>query len=151
MNKRKELLWFLIPFLLLPLAGSFGFSHEQIDSVPQFISVENYYRLFLHDPLFWPALFNTIMSQWLTAAVLALVLGLAVRWLRVSRATKYVILFAAAVVVTAVIWCVGVRLMPRWYNLLYFVTYGNAAAFFAWLAECIWTAVKKPKQESETQ
>ena len=150
MNKRKELLWFLIPFLLLPVASSFGFLHEQIDAVPQFISVENYYRLFLRDPMFWSALFNTIISQWLIAAVLVLVLGLAVRWLRVSRAAKYVILFAAAVVVTAVIWCVGMRLMPRWYNLLYFVTYGNAAAFFAWLAECIWTAVKKPKQESET-
>ena len=151
MKKSKELLWFLVPFLLLPVASSFGYLCQQIDSVPQFISVENYYRLFLHDPLFWPALFNTIISHWLTAAVLALVLGLAVRWLRVSRAAKYVILFAAAVVVTAVIWCVGVRLIPRWYNLLYFVTYGNAAAFFAWLAERIWLKKKAPKQECEIE
>lgn len=151
MNKRKELWWFLIPFVLLPMAGSFGFLCEQIDAVPQFVSVENYFMLFLRDPRFWVALLNTIVAQWLTAAVLTLVLGLAVRWIKMSRAAKYVVIFAAAVVITAVIWCVGVRLMPRWYNLLYFVTYGNAAAFFAWLAECIWTAVKKPKQECEIQ
>jgi ABC-type sugar transport system permease subunit len=149
MNKRKELWWFLIPFLLLPVAGSFGYLCEQIDAVPQFVSVENYFLLFLRDPRFWVSLMNTMAAQWLTAAVLALVLGLAVRWLRVSRAAKYAILFTAAVVMTAVIWCAGVRLMPRWYNLLHFATYGNAAAFFAWLAECVWTAVKKPKQESE--
>ena len=151
MNKRKELWWFLIPFVLLPMAGSFGFLCEQIDAVPQFVSVENYFMLFLRDPRFWVALLNTIVAQWLMAAVLTLVLGLAVRWIKMPRAAKYVVIFAAAVVITAVIWCVGVRLMPRWYNLLYFVTYGNAAAFFAWLAECIWTAVKKPKQECETQ
>ena len=151
MNKRKELWWFLIPFVLLPIAGSFGFLCEQIDAVPQFVSVENYFMLFLRDPRFWVALLNTIVAQWLMAAVLTLVLGLAVRWIKMPRAAKYVVIFAAAVVITAVIWCVGVRLMPRWYNLLYFVTYGNAAAFFAWLAECIWTAVKKPKQECETQ
>ena len=151
MNKRKELWWFLIPFVLLPIAGSFGYLCEQIDAVPQFVSVENYFMLFLRDPRFWVALLNTIVAQWLMAAVLTLVLGLAVRWIKMPRAAKYVVIFAAAVVITAVIWCVGVRLMPRWYNLLYFVTYGNAAAFFAWLAECIWTAVKKPKQECETQ
>ena len=151
MNKRKELLWFLIPFVLLPVAGAFGYLCEQIDAIPQFISVENYFMLFLRDPRFWVALINTIASQWLTAAALALVLGLTVRWLRMPRAAKYAIIFAAAVVITAVIWCAGVRLMPRWYNLLYFATYGNAAAFFVWLAECIWLAVKKPKQECETQ
>ena len=151
MNKRKELWWFLIPFVLLPIAGSFGYLCEQIDAVPQFVSVENYFMLFLRDPRFWVALLNTIVAQWLMAAVLTLVLGLAVRWIKMPRAAKYIVIFAAAVVITAVIWCVGVRLMPRWYNLLYFVTYGNAAAFFAWLAECVWTAVKKPKQESEAQ
>ena len=41
MKKWKELLWFLIPFVLLPVASSFGFLHEQMDSVPQFIIVEN--------------------------------------------------------------------------------------------------------------
>ena len=151
MNKRKELWWFLIPFVLLPIAGSFGYLCEQIDAVPQFVSVENYFMLFLRDPRFWVALLNTIVAQWLMAAVLTLVLGLAVRWIKMPRAAKYIVIFAAAVVITAVIWCVGVRLKPRWYNLLYFVTYGNAAAFFAWLAECVWTAVKKPKQESEAQ
>ena len=151
MKKSKELLWFLIPFLLLPVAGSFGYLCQQIDSVPRFVSAENYFLLFLRDPRFWPALFNTIISNWLAAAVLALVLGLAVRWLRVSRAAKYAILFTAAVVITAVIWCAGLRLVPRWYNLLNFATYGNAAAFFAWLAERIWLKKKAPKQECEIE
>ena len=149
MNKKKELLWFLIPFVLLPIAGIFGFLCEQVDAIPQFLNVENYFKLFIQDPTFWVALLNTIVAQWAFAVALALVLGLAVRWLRVSRPVKYVMIFAAAIVIVAVIWGVGVRVMPRWYNLLSFLTYGNAAAFFVWLAEAIVTAFKTKKQGVE--
>ena len=151
MKKWKELLWFLIPVVLSPIVGTLGYLCEQVDMTPQFLGIENYFQLFIKDPRFWESVLRTLLLEWMVCAVLALVLGLAVRWIKMPRAAKYVVIFAAAVVITAVIWCVGVRLMPRWYNLLYFVTYGNAAAFFAWLAECIWTAVKKPKQECETQ
>ena len=151
MNKRKELWWFLIPFVLLLIVGTFGYLCEQVDMTPQFLGIENYFQLYIKDPRFWVSVFNTIVFEWVFAVVLALVLGLVVRWMPVSRPVKYVVIFTAATLMTAAVWVMGVRLMPRWYNLLNFVKYGNAAAFFAWLAECIWTAVKKPKQECETR
>ena len=150
MNKKKELLWFLIPFVVLPIVGIFGSLCERVDMTPQFLGIDNYFLLYINDPMFWISVWNTIVMEWVFTAVLALVLGLVVRWMRVSRSVKYVVIFVAATLITAVMFAVGVRLMPRWYNLLNFVKYGNAAAFFAWLAEWIWTAVKKPKQECET-
>ena len=150
MNKKKELLWFLIPFVVLPIVGIFGSLCERVDMTPQFLGIENYFQLYIKDPRFWVSLVRTLLLEWVGCAVLALVPGLAVRWLRMSRPVKYVVIFVAATLITAVMFAVGVRLMPRWYNLLNFVKYGNAAAFFAWLAEWIWTAVKKPKQECET-
>ncbi len=150
MNKRKELWWFLIPFVLSPIVGTLGSLCEQVDMTPQFLGMENYFQFFIEDPRFWVYVLKTLLLEWIVCAVLALVLGLAVRWIRMSRAAKYVVIFIAATLVAIVPWIISVRLMPRWYNLLNFVRYGNAAAFFAWLAECIWTAVKKPKQECET-
>ena len=150
MNKKKELLWFLVPFVLLPIVGAFGYLCERVDTTPQFLNIENYFRLYINDPTFWGTLGNTIVAEWITAVVLALVLGLSVRWIPMPRTAKYIVIFVTATILTMVVWIMGVRLMPRWYNLLNFVKYGNAAAFFAWLAEWIWTAVKKPKQECET-
>ena len=151
MNKRKELLWFLIPFVVLPIAGIFGSLCEQVDMTPQFLGVENYFLLYINDPMFWISVWNTIVMEWVFTAVLALVLGLVVRWMRVSRYAKYVMIFVTAIVATALMFWVSVRLMPRWYNLLNFVKYGNAAAFFAWLAERIWLKKKAPKQECEIE
>ncbi len=151
MKKWKELLWFLIPFLLSPIVGALGYLCEQVDMAPQFLGIENYFQLFIKDPRFWESVLRTLLLEWMICAVLALVLGLAVRWIRMPRAAKYVVIFAVATLIAVVPWITSVRLIPRWYNLLNFVRYGNAVAFFAWLAECLWTTVKKPKQECETQ
>lgn len=153
MKKRKELLWFLIPFVFLPIVSAIGTYFSWMDTTSQviFIGKEQYLELLWKDPAFWMGIINGLVSYWLISAVLALVLGLAVRWLSLSRSMKYVVIFTTATVITAAVWMIGMRLMPQWYNLLNFVKYGNAAAFFAWLAECLWTTVKKPKQECETQ
>ena len=150
MNKKRELLWFLIPFILLPVASAFSTLYAWIAATPTLIGVENYVRLYIDDPRFWVSVFNTVVLEWVISAVLALVLRLAVRRLRVSRAVQYTVIFVAATLITAAVWMIGMRLMPQWYNLLNFMKYGNAAAFFAWLAECVWLA-KKPQQECETQ
>ena len=150
MNKRKELWWFLVPFILLPVASTFSTLYAWIAATPTLIGVENYVRLYIDDPRFWVSVFNTVVLEWVISAVLALVLRLAVRRLRVSRAVQYTVIFVAATLITAAVWMIGMRLMPQWYNLLNFMKYGNAAAFFAWLAECVWLA-KKPQQECETQ
>lgn len=153
MKKRKELLWFLIPFVFLPIVSAIGTYFSWMDTTSQviFIGKEQYLELLWKDPAFWMGIINGLVSCWLISAVLALVLGLVVRWLSLSRSMKYVVIFVTATVITAAVWMIGMRLMPQWYNLLNFVKYGSAAAFFAWLAECLWTTVKKPKQECEIQ
>ena len=151
MNKRKELLWFLLPFVLLPVASVFSTLYDWIAATPPLIGVTDYVGLYIDTLEFWVNVFKAIILEWIISAILALVLGLAVRWLPLSRPIKYVVIFTVATVITAVLWIAGMRLFPQWYHLLNFVKYGNAAAFFAWLAECVWTAVKKPKQESEAQ
>ena len=152
MKKWKELLWFLIPFILLPIVSAIGTYYSWADTTPQFIiGREKYLELLWKDPAFWMGVINSLLSYWLISAVLALVLGLAVRWLPLSRRLKYVLIFVVATVVTALVWIIGMRLVPQWYNLLLFLQVGNTTAFFAWLAELVWTTVKKPKQECETQ
>jgi hypothetical protein len=151
MKKRKELLWFLIPFALLPVASVFSTLYAWIAATPPLIGVTDYVGLYIDTLEFWVNVFKAVVLEWVISAVLAGLLGLIVRRLPLSRSMKYVVIFTAATVITAAVWMIGMRLMPQWYNLLNFVKYGNAAAFFAWLAECLWTTVKKPKQESETQ
>ena len=153
MKKRKELLWFLIPFVFLPIVSAIGTYFSWMDTTSQviFIGKEQYLELLWKDPAFWMGVINSLLSYWLISAVLALVLGLAVRWLPLSRRLKYVLIFVVAAVVTALVWIIGMRLVPQWYNLLLFLQVGNTTAFFAWLAERLWTTVKKPKQECETQ
>ncbi len=146
MKRRKELLWFLIPFLLLPLASIFSTLYAWTDATP---SIEDYIHLFLNDSIFWVAVGNTLLLEGAGVAVLALVLGLAVRWLPLSRPLKYVLIFAAATLITATVWIVGMRLFPQWINLLAFLKYGNLVAFIVWLAECIFTVKRTTKQESE--
>ena len=131
MKKWKELLWFLIPFVLSPIVGTLGYLCEQVDMTPQFLGIENYFQLFIKDPRFWESVLRTLLLEWMICAVLALVLGLAVRWIRMPRAAKYVVIFAVATLVAVVPWITSVRLIPHWYNLLNFVRYGNAVAFFA--------------------
>ena len=151
MSKKKELLWFLIPFILLPVASALSTLYAWIAATPTLIGVEHYARLYIDDPRFWVSVFNTVVLEWVISAVLALVLRLSVRRLRVSRAVQYTVIFVAATLITAAVWMIGMRLLPQWYNLLNFVKYGNAAAFFAWLAERIWLKKKAPKQECEIE
>ena len=115
------------------------------------IGVTDYVGLYIDTLEFWVNVFKAVVLEWVISAVLAGLLGLIVRRLPLSRRMKYVVIFVTATVITAAVWMIGMRLMPQWYNLLNFVKYGNAAAFFAWLAELVWTTVKKPKQECETQ
>ncbi len=150
MKKWKELLWFLVPFVLLPVFAAIATYFSWVNGTPQFIiGREHYLELLWEDPAFWMGVFNALLSCWLMGAVLALVLGLAVRWLPLSRRLKYGLIFMVALLIAAVVWTVGMQMIPRWYSLLLFLQIGNAAAFVAWLAECIWTAVRKPKQECE--
>ena len=149
MKKSKELLWFLIPFLLLPVASVFSALYAWIDATPWLIGVTDYASLYIDTLEFWMYVLRTLLLEWMVSAVLALVLALVVR--RLSRSMQYVVIFAGATVITAALWMVGMRLMPQWYNLLNFVKYGNAAAFFAWLAERIWLKKKAPKQECEME
>ena len=149
MSKKKELLWFLIPFVLLSVATIFSTLGDWIANTPTLIGVTDYVGLYIDTPRFWLYVLKTLVLEWLFCAVLALVLALVVR--RLSRSMQYVVIFAGATVITAALWMVGMRLMPQWYNLLNFVKYGNAAAFFAWLAEGIWLKKKAPKQECEIE
>ena len=155
MKRRWEWPWFVIPFVLLPVCSVLGTFFNFQQGVPQFMDAENYLRLLWNDRIFWRAASNTLLACWMSGGVLALALGLAVRllqrWVPMSRPVRYMVIFSAATVITAVVWLAGVRLVPTVYNMLFFLQLGNAAAFFVWLAELIWTAVKKPKQEVETR
>ncbi len=155
MKRRKELLWFLIPFVLLPVCSAFGTFRDFQQGVPQFMDAENYLRLLWADPLFWVSVGNSLLMTWLTGGVLGAVLGALVLLLRrrgvLSRPLGYVVVFGATALLATAVWIISLRLFPDGYNWLYFIQLGNAAAFFVWLAERIWTAVKKPKQEVETR
>ena len=151
MKTSKELLWFLIPFVLLSVATIFSTLGDWIANTPTLIGVTDYVGLYIDTPRFWLYVLRTLVLEWSFCAVLAVVLMWIVRRLRLSRSMQYVVIFAGATVITAALWMVGMRLMPQWYNLLNFVKYGNAAAFFAWLAERIWLKKKAPKQECQIE
>ena len=146
MKKSKELLWFLIPFVLLSVATIFSTLGDWIANTPTLIGVTDYVGLYIDTPRFWLYVLKTLVLGWLFCAVLAVVLIWIVRRLHLSRWMQYVAIFVGAIVITAGLWMVGMQLLPRWYNLLNFVKYGNAAAFFAWLAERIW--LKKKSTET---
>lgn len=154
MKKRKELLWFLIPFVLLAV-GSIWVTVAELTEIPQYImGGEQYVKLLLADPLFWVAVGNTLLGYWLmgvflggAVSVVALLLHL---WVPLSRRWGYVAVFTVSTLIALGIWIAQMGLSRLGYVCVYAVQIGNAAAFFAWLAECVWTAVKKPKQECET-
>ena len=152
MNKKKELLWFLIPFMLLTVWSMFGALIPLLHSGTSLIG-ENYVKLAMADPLFWVAAGNTLLLCWAFGGALALVLGLIVcllrRWVSLSRCLWYVAIFAIATLMAMTVWIAAERLVPTVYNWLFFVQIGNAAAFFVWLAEAIVTAFKKKKQGVE--
>ena len=154
MNKRWEWPWFVIPFVLLPVCGAFGTFQDFQQGMPLFMDAENYLRLLWADPLFWVSVITTQLSSWALGGVLGLLLGLAVRLLQrrvsLSRRVRYIVIFSAAMLIIAIVWLAGVRVVPTVYNILFFVQYGNVAAFAVWLGERIRTAVKRPKQEVET-
>ena len=71
-------------------------------------------------------------------------MGLAVRWLPVSRRTKYVLLFVGAALCMVCVLFPGLRMRVfMWYNILHCAHIGSTVVFFVWLAECVWTTVKK--------
>ncbi len=154
MNKRKELLWFLIPFVLLAI-GSVCCTVWELSQIPSYIiGGEEYIKLMWADPASWAAVGNTMLCYWLigiflggVASVAALALHL---WVPLSRRWGYVAVFVVSTVAAWVIWTVQGGILSWASTCLSAVQIGNAAAFFAWLAECIWTAVKKPQRESET-
>lgn len=151
MNKRKELLWFLIPFVLLPMATVFSTLCDWIVNTPTLIGVTDYVGLYIDNPRFWLYVLRTLVLEWLFCAALAVALMWIVRRLRLSRSMQYVVIFVGTTVMTAGLWMVGMQLLPQWYHLLNFVKYGNAAAFFAWLAERMRLKKKAPKQECEIE
>ena len=145
MNKKKELLWFLIPFVLLTVWSVFGPLIPLSNPETSLIG-ENYVKLLMAEG-------NTLLLYWAVGGVLALVLGLLVcllrRWVSLSRCLWYVAVFAIATLMAMTVWIAAERLVPTVYSWLFFVQIGNAAAFFVWLAEAIVTAFKTKKQGVE--
>ncbi|MBQ9859634.1 MAG: hypothetical protein IJO76_03030 [Clostridia bacterium] len=158
MKKGKELLWFLLPFVLLnvwSIVGPVLMIWTSGDPLPQFVGVGHYLYLMLNDPLVLQVTVSTLLGSWLAAAVLGAALGglvlLLRRWIPLFRTWWYVAIFALAALTMLGIWVAQMRLFPSFNNWTYFLQTGNIAAFFVWLVELIWTAVKKPKQEVETE
>ena len=158
MKKTRELWWFLVPFVLLPVASIVvpllwpdGVMKESI----QFLGGAEYLRLLLSDPLFWVGVGSAFVWTWVLGGVLGLILGLLVlllrRWLPLARRWWYVAVFAAATLIATAIWAAGLRLTPGVYQWLYFLQMANAAAFFVWLVELVWKAIKKPKMEVDAE
>lgn len=152
MKKKKELLWFLIPFVLLTVWSVFGPLIPLSNPETSLIG-ENYVKLLMADPTFWVAAGNTLLLYWAVGGVLALVLGLLVcllrRWVSLSRCLWYVAVFAIATLMAMTVWIAAEWLVPTVYSWLFFMQIGNVAAFFVWLAEAIVTAFKTKKQGVE--
>lgn len=143
MKKWKELLWISIPFVLLTIADFFAILWSYLRPHPE-LPVDFAYTL--SDPELWFSVCSgALYAPLLFTVLFALPLGLAVRWLPVSRRMKYVLLFSGAVLCAGVHMFTALRDMRvfMWYNILYYVHIGSTLVFFAWLAECVWTAVKR--------
>ena len=158
MKKGKELLGFLIPFVLLnvwSVVGPLLWSMAALtgDTTPQFVGSEHYLRLLLNDRLFWIGIGNTLLLTCLTGVVVGAVSGSLVlllrRWLSLPRPWWYVAVFAVATLLTLGLWVAKVRTAPNGYNWVYFVQTGNAAAFMVWLAELVIQAIKERKKEDQ--
>ena len=153
MNKWKELLWFLIPFVLLTV-GSVCTTVAELSEIPQYIiGGDEYVKLLLADPLFWVAVGNTLLSYWLMSALLGGAIGavfsLLRLWIKLPRVVGYVAIFVLPTLLIMGMWMAQMGWSRFGYACVYAVQVGNAAAFFAWLAKRIWAVVKKRKQERE--
>lgn len=151
--RRYLILWgylFLAPAFLLyllvdlyPLLWAFRLSLERysIFAPPQFVGLENYYRMF-RDPLFWKSLHNTLFwTAIVVPAILLLSLPLAVvldaAWLRFKSffRTIYFLPVVTSMVAAAFVW--------RW---LFEPTFGVVNYFMGllglpklgWLADPAW-------------
>ncbi|MBN1901499.1 sugar ABC transporter permease, partial [Candidatus Sumerlaeota bacterium] len=105
------LLGFLV-FSVVPFLGSLylSFCRYDILSSPRFIGVANYRQLFLHDPLFWKALYNTLFYtafavplSIVTALALAMLLNADIRGISVYR-TIFFLPSIVPMVASSILW-----------------------------------------------
>ena len=154
MKKSRELLWFLVPFFALPLLS---LAVTVIMSIqPQNVGtslVLAFGLVFSTDMLV--ALLQSGVANLLTGAVFGIVVGgivwLVGRWSPLSRRWRYVTVFGVTALFYLALYAVTMRAFPPYYAWFLAAQLGNIAAFFVWLVEWIRTAVKKPKQEVETE
>ena len=154
MKKRKELLWFLLPYLLLPLLSLLVSALTSIQLENIGASLALVLGLFFSVDMLL-ALLQSGIANLISGVVFGIVVGgivlLLRRWIPLSRRWWYVAVFAVTMLFYLVFYAVMMRMFPTVYVWFLSAQLGNIAAFFVWLVELIWTAVKKPKQEVETE
>ncbi|MHB1454665.1 MAG: hypothetical protein ACYCYM_12040 [Saccharofermentanales bacterium] len=74
MKTFKQLLWFIIPTIIIPVLLLLNFM--QSINYPKFIGPQNYMRLLINDPLFLKALLNTLAIPTAAALVGGLIIYL---------------------------------------------------------------------------
>ena len=143
MKKWKELLWIFIPLVVLTIADFVTILWSYLRPHPELPADFTYT---LSDPELWiNVCHGALFVPVLCTVLFALPLGLVVRWLPLSRRMKYVLLFSGAVLCVGLLFFfTGLHMRVfKWYNILHCAHIGSTVVFFVWLAECVWTAVKR--------
>lgn len=88
MRKAKQLLWFIIPSVLIWVSITIDVISIR-HNTPKFIGTTQYFRLFLYDPTFKKALFNTMLKLILIILLISIALYAAKRIVGQKLIPKY--------------------------------------------------------------
>lgn len=140
-GKLKELLWFVIPFLLLS-----GISIAcLIPGNTAFIGIGQYLRLLINDPLFFQALYNTFVPPIILSVIVCVIYQSVSSLIKIQlrRRTEYVVLFLLSLVSTVIYTLILTHAFHIMRNTVHALQVGIIVTLIVWLAEPVKEIIRR--------